>query len=122
MVAIFQRDWIMRQIDMMIHVIAKVLYKKDTVIYEIRDVSRPTATDSLHLNLVELISLGRIGEAEDLLFERADPDDWDMFSVGVDFYRRVNELDDESLEAHNFSRDEIKQGLADLKSLYDITI
>lgn len=42
--------------------------------------------------------------------------------VGIDFYTNLNRLEDRVLEAHNYSREEIEQGLHDLSAEYGINL
>ena len=45
-----------------------------------------------------------------------------ILRVGIDFYTNLNRLEDKVLEAHNYSREEIEQGLHDLSSEYGINL
>ena len=40
----------------------------------------------------------------------------------IDFYTNLNRLEDSVLEAHNYSREEIEQGLHDLSAEYGINL
>lgn len=101
----------MRQIEMLVQAIARVLFHKDSVQYEIADAQCPTRTDLLFGQLERMINEGRFGEAEDLLFDSADYEDRQFLMLALHFYQSLNALDEATLEAGGFSRDEIEQGL-----------
>jgi len=106
----------------MIQLIAKVFFKKDTIKYEIIDESNITQADLLHKELVGLLNSLRINEAENLLFERIRTNDLNYLAVALDFYRRINELNDEELEEADFSRDEIKSGLEEISKMFGLML
>lgn len=112
----------MKQIQSMIQLIAKVFFKKDTIKYEIVDETNITQTDLLHKELVGLLNSLRINEAENLLFERIRTNDLNYLAVALDFYRRINELNDEELEEADFSRDEIKSGLEEISKMFGLML
>jgi len=112
----------MKQIQSMIQLIAKVFFKKDTIKYEIIDESNITQADLLHKELVGLLNSLRINEAENLLFERIRTNDLNYLAVALDFYRRINELNDEELEEADFSRDEIKSGLEEISKMFGLML
>lgn len=45
-----------------------------------------------------------------------------MMDITLDFYKRLNNLDDKFLEKNNFSRVEIEQGLKDIAKEFGISI
>ena len=79
-------------------------------------------TDILYSKLGKLVSEGKINEAENLLFDEIDKSNIEYLRVGIDFYTNLNRLEDKVLEAHNYSREEIEQGLHDLSSEYGINL
>ena len=117
----FENDWIMRQIHMLVQFIARIVFQKDTVSYEIEDESRLTDTDELYQRLQALLKEGNICEAEDLLFDnRADSDAY--LALALDFYQTVAKMSDEELERHNFSRQEIYDGIKETVVRYNGTL
>jgi hypothetical protein len=116
----YEQDWFMRQVQMMVQLVARIVWKKDTVAYEIGDSANLTQTDYLYKDLRALIDKREICAAENLLFENIDEQNQDFLLLATDFYQRLNELDDDELEAANFSRDEIKTGLSDIMAKFGI--
>lgn len=104
----------MRQIQMMVHLVARIVWKKDVVSYHIEDGDHLSRTDDLYKDLRTLLNGGEIGKAEDLLFEQLDSRNQDYLLLAIDFYQRLNELDDDALEAADFSREEIASGLNEI--------
>lgn len=121
----FQNDYIMRQIEMMVQFIARTILKKDAVVYEVipDETGNISSEGELYLNLMSKIKQGKINEAENLLFEEVvkNPNN-SMLEIALDFYRTLSELPDEFLEENNFSKDEVQQGLKDIMQIYHIDI
>lgn len=116
----YHQDWIMRQITSFIHMIGKVLFKKDSVELNIHGESNSEKVHLLYERLINLINNLKINEAEDLLFENIETNDLIYIKIAMDFYDKVNKLSDEELEEADFSREEIKLGLEDILRLYSI--
>lgn len=57
-----------------------------------------------------------------MLFEEVDTNDIKYLELALDFYNRLNEMDDEFLENNNFSRKEVEEGLKDLLKEFGISI
>jgi len=117
----FQEDWAMRQIRYAIQFIARLLFNRDIVSYEIRDIYNQTETDMLYIHLNTMIDEGRINEAENMLFDMLDNNDTNNLILALDFYSRLNDMSDEELEAREFSREEIESGLNDIKAQFGIS-
>ncbi|MBU5427450.1 hypothetical protein KQI41_13745 [Tissierella pigra] len=116
----YHQDWIMRQITSFIHMIGKVLFKKDSVELNIHGESNSEKVHILYERLINLINNLKVNEAEDLLFENIETNDLIYIKIAMDFYDKVNKLSDEELEEADFSREEIKLGLEDILRLYGI--
>ena len=110
---IYEKDWFMMQIKMMVQLVTKLFLGKDTDPYKIADEEHLSEADMLYRDLKALTAEGKINEAENLLFESIVPNQEDFLTVALDFYASLNLLSDEELEAHDFSREEIKSGLED---------
>ena len=70
--------------------------------------------------VTELTRTGAVNEAEDLLFNSIDPGFIGFLSVALEFFNNLNELSDDILKSYNYSRPEIKEGLEEIASLFDI--
>ena len=109
----FENDWIMRQINMLIQFAARVIFHKDSVEYEVPNQANLTGTDDLYLKIQKLLQEGKICEAEDLLFENRT-NTQEYLTLALDFYQKLSKMSDEELEEHNFSRQEIYDGLKEI--------
>lgn len=118
----YQKDYLMRLIEDLIRFVAMVLFGKKTFQYEIIDDMFAAKTDKLHADLRALVAQRRLGEAEDMLFDAIEPGQRDGAMVALDFYQTLNALSDDELEAADFSREEIKDGLKQITALYGINI
>lgn len=118
----YHHDWLMGQINTMIQLLGRILFNKDNVKFNIQDESNSTEIHLLYETLIDLINKGKINAAEDLLFENIDVNYLIYMKVAMDFYDRLNRLDEDELESADFSRDEIKSGLEDVMDLYRIRI
>jgi hypothetical protein len=116
----YENDIIMRQVRDMTRMLAKILFGKNTATYEYKEEDRHTATDSLYARLIALVDAGKINEAENRLYEELERDEEGTFEVALGFYDYLNELPEEFLEGHDYSKEEVKEGaqsLADRKGL-----
>lgn len=72
----------------------------------------------LAYTLDTMVAEGKINEAEDLLFENitAHPHA-EYLKVALDFYARLAEMDEAELERHDFSHQEILDGLSEVRAI-----
>jgi len=109
----FQDDWILRQIEIIARYVANLVFNKREVRYEYESSEMLSETDRLHLTLDMLVREGKIGEAEDLLFENLQMTD-KYIELATDFYQTLNRMTDRELEEADFSRDEVYDGYIDI--------
>jgi hypothetical protein len=66
------------------------------------------------------INDGKINEAENLIFEHINGCRSAInFEIALSFYRKLSQWSDEQLSKVNFSREEIIEGLTEVKSIYE---
>ena len=118
----YHQDWVMRQIQILAQAIAKLVFNKDVISYEINDESNKTVTDELYLRLRALLDENKINEAETLLFDKMDSGNIDYLALAIDFYQKLNNLSDDELKERDFSREEIENGLNEVKNLFGIKL
>lgn len=116
----FTQDWIMRQVQMLAQMLAKILFGKDTTDYIVEDEGDLNGTDLLYKALCAKLEKGDICGAEDLLFEALENGGKENLEVAVDFYARLNKMSDAELESANFSREEVEQGLQNAAALFGL--
>lgn len=116
----YREDWLMKQIKFAVEAIVRTVLKKEDVMYEIIDSEKYTPSDMLYNKLNGLLGEMEINEAENLLFESINLEDKNFLTVALDFYSRLNDFDDDTLEAHDFSREEILSGLKEIGDYYGL--
>jgi hypothetical protein len=118
----YHEDWLMSQIRLLAAAIARTVFRKDAILYEIQDEAGKSEADELYKRLLQLVESGDINEAEDLLFDALNPDDRTFLLLAVDFYQRLNDMSDADLERCNFSRTEIIDGLSEVQNIYGLNL
>lgn len=118
----FEKDYVMRMIKELVRFLAKTLLNKETVVYELPEEEKFTHTDYLHKQLLILIGQGKINEAENLLFEELDIKNKRHIELALDFYERLNNLDEGFLEKANFTREEIEEGIKSIAKEFGIEL
>lgn len=115
-----QDDFILRQIREMIHAVVSMLFQVNASELSpevIEDASARTVLEEL----LALTDEGRIDEAENQLYEMTCDGDRQNLEIGLLFYYNLNGKDDDFLEVHNFSREEIMTGIQDLADRYQLS-
>lgn len=115
-----RQDWLMRQIEMITQVIAKIVFNKESPVYILPEDNHIEHTDTLFSRLEELLAAGKVNEAENRLFDGMDPEDMRYLEVALGFYAELNAWSDEELAQCDFTRQEIKQGIRDISGIYHV--
>ena len=111
----FEQDYIMRCIHEMVRFILKMLFNID----DINQCEEKTQMKMReHSKLMSMASEGKINEAENYLYDCIDSNDKNWLIIGIRFYNLLNEFDDIFLEKHDYSRQEVHDGLIRLLSSY----
>lgn len=113
----YEQDYFMRMIHEMVRMLIKLLLGKDTERYEQVEFKEEQTREDYE-RLIGLADSGDICGAENELVENADIGNQDDLRKAVLFYRHLNEMSDEFLEEHDFSREEIAQGLRYMADMY----
>lgn len=116
----YNQDWLLNQIEAIGRFVAKLVFKKDTIVYEINNHDNYSQTDLLYKEIQLLIKQDEICKSENLLFQNLDENNIDYLKLALDFYQTISKLNDEKLEKCNFSREEIAEGLHDILEIYKI--
>lgn len=109
----FEQDYIMRLIKEMIRMLLKLLFNIDTESPS-SDLMESVEQRAFLNELLDMIDKGKINEAENLLFNPENTIKKDNLKTALLFYSYLNEKDDDFLEAHNYSRDEIRSGIKEI--------
>ena len=115
----FEQDYIMRLIKEMVRTLLKLLFHIDTDSPSAELLKDREDKQTLE-TLLAMIDEGRIDDAENQIYDITADGDKRNIEIAVLFYSYLNDKSDDFLEAHNFSRDEIKSGLQDIISRYGL--
>jgi len=111
----YEQDYIIRLIKQVIHALIGVLLNKRTTLeHEMLINLQQNSGDDYLQRLTVLADQGRICEAENMLLDALEGGADETCRAALLFYEHINEFDDDFLEEHNFSREEICQGVLDI--------
>ena len=116
-----EKDYILRMIKDLTKSIAHLILGKSEIEYEPPEESEYSRVDTLYVKLIELVNMGQINEAEDLLFDEINPSDMRQFEMAMSFYLYLNDFGDDYLEKNNYSRDEITEGIRSICKEYGVS-
>lgn len=106
----YEQDYIMRMIKQMIRALAVVIFGKKFQEDELEEVW--TTEGSMNeKDLLKMADEGKINEAENILLESLDTTKKSNLRAALLFYDHINDFSDDFLEEHNYSREEIKDGI-----------
>ena len=109
---IYQKDWLMRQIESMIAAIMHFLTNTSKQEDEVQ------ISQSLSEEIDHFLDRGDLCGAENWIYENLDDNDIRWLHTSVYFYKRLNAYTDEYLTDHNFDRDEIVTGLTNVSEKF----
>lgn len=116
-----KQDWFERQVEALGKALAGAIFGKEKLDELIEKYEEVATQETLNEDILERmlkkhIENGKLCDAENLLFdslgEEATPQ---KIIVGLNFYNRLYELDEDYLKEHNFPKEEIKDGIDKLK-------
>ena len=118
----FEDDYLLRLIKEMVRTVLKLVFNlelKDddpvSVVFESEN-----AEKMLYL-LTDLADLGFIDDAENQLYDfTQNSKDMEALKVALLFYSHLNQMDNEFLEDHDYSREEIVFGVKDVLERYHL--
>ncbi len=115
----YQTDYLLRMIEEMGEVLRKTFHvngEDDVPLFD--EQGNLLESGLFFTQLRQMLDQGRVNEAENLLFERLEAADTaDYLNVAVQFYRVLGQWSDEKLQTYGFSRQEVAEGLEDVRAL-----
>lgn len=105
----YENDLVSRQIESLVQIASKILFGVNMVHYE----KNGSETDRLYDKITALTKDNEFGEAEDIIFDNFDISNDDYIKLAISFYHTLNTFDDDTLEAADFEREEVRDGLMD---------
>lgn len=116
----YEQDYVMRMIKDLARALALLIFGKKDIRYEIPEEKERTEEDNLYARLLQMADRGEINEAENILLTEFPKESSKYVIMAADFYQHIAEYSDEFLEEHNYSRDEILEGMESIAQEYGI--
>lgn len=111
-----EKDYIMRIIQEIVRMIARLALGKNAVKEENAEVSVEVMEQ--YKRLLVMMEDGAINSAENLLMDYLNPQDILYFQVALEFYQKLNEKSDNFLAEHQYTRQEVLDGIRYVVNLY----
>ncbi|WP_230397791.1 DUF6483 family protein [Novisyntrophococcus fermenticellae] len=116
----YEQDYVMRLIKQMMQALAKIIFKK-TNEEEISETILTTGSEGeKEIDLFHMADNGQINEAENLLYEHLDTSDMSQLRNAFAFYEHINEYQNDFLEEHNYSREEVLEGIKNISEEFGV--
>ena len=112
-----EEDYLLRMIHQMIRAIFKILFHYDTDVEETINFS-DEKSEGKYRDWIAMAREGKINSAENFLYESLDLDNVEDLKAALMFYDYLSGLDEDFLQQANFSREEIRDGITHVLSLY----
>lgn len=109
-----EKDYIMRIIKEMVRVLFSLMLGKKYVAVEMERDNGYEVSGRKLAELLEMIDRGEINKAENLLLESLDYSDKNSIAAAAMFYQYLSEKGEEFLMEHDFSREEVLDGISRL--------
>lgn len=121
----FEQDYIMRLIHQIVRFLMNLLFRrKGEEDEEVRqqdqqgDLLLHGAKAEKYDRLMDMVQMGQVNEAENQLYEDMDTADMEELKLALLFYDAVNELSNEELKQFSYTREEIREGIAQVLEKY----
>ena len=112
-----KQDYLTRMIHDMTKVILKLLFHIDDDKFENLTINDTQAAQK-YASYLDLADAGNINEAENELYNTINPRNNEDLKIALMFYEHLNNLDSKQLEAADFSREEIHDGIQKVLELF----
>lgn len=106
-----EKDYIMRIIKEMVRVLFSLMLGKKYVAVEMERDNGYEVSGRKLAELLEMIDRGEINKAENLLLESLDYSDKNSIAAAAMFYQYLSEKEEKFLIEHDFSREEVFDGI-----------
>lgn len=118
-----ESDYIMKLIKSSTQLLVTIFSGKnamDSLVNEQNGNVTISENDLLSIMLNNYINAGKINEAENMIFEHIEicKSPFNL-QIALSFYKKLNLWSDDKLAKCNFSRNEIVEGLRDVKKIYE---
>ena len=107
-----EKDYVMRMIKEMARVIFSLAFDKTYVSVEMEKANKYRVSGKALNDLWEMIDAGQINEAENLMVDGMKANSRRDFLCALLFYDYLNKKEEAFLKAHQYTRQEIREGLS----------
>ena len=111
-----EKDYYMRIVHELVRMLIRLVFNKD--IDRDEEEAVPLEVLEKYKKLISMIDDGQINEAENLLLDGLKPDSRAYFELALMFYEKLNGKTDEFLEEHDYSREEVTDGIKYVVDFY----
>lgn len=111
-----EKDYYMRIVHELVRMLIRLVFSKD--IDRDGEEAVPLEVLEKYKKLISMIDDGQINEAENLLLDGLEPDSRAYFELALMFYEKMNGKTDEFLEEHDYSREEVTDGIKYVVDFY----
>lgn len=111
-----EKDYYMRIVHELVRMLIRLVFSKD--IDRDDEEAVPLEVMEKYKKLISMIDDGQINEAENLLLDGLEPDSRAYFELALMFYEKLNGKTDEFLEEHDYSREEVTDGIKYVVDFY----
>lgn len=115
-----ENDYIVRMITDIVRAIIRLILGKDIAGEELINEAESPVTYLLNQELIKMADNGDITGAEDRLYDLLNEDDMSTFELAMSFYLHINQYEENFLDKNNFSREEIKEGIFNILTIFGI--
>lgn len=117
-----EKDYVMRIIHEMVRTVLKLIFHAEEETGE-ELVFLEGEQEDFYQRLCLLADEGKINQAENMLYEKLEPegmeqDDLENLRLALAFYGYLNRKDNDFLDSHDFSREEVGEGIKAVMKLY----
>ena len=109
-----EKDYMMRMIREISRVLFSIIFGKRYTQVELEIRNKYETAGTPQNALKDLIDRGQIDQAENMLLEDIDYSNKEDVAAAVAFYQYLGEKPDSFLEQHDFSKEEVMEGLDNL--------
>ena len=111
-----EKDYYMRIVHELVRMLIRLVFNKD--IDRDEEEAVPQEVLEKYKKLISMIDDGQINEAENLPLDGLKPDSRAYFELALMFYEKLNGKTDEFLEEHDYSREEVTDGIKYVVDFY----
>ena len=117
-----QDDYMFNNIKDAVRLLTKLLYGESRMPdYQAGQDGASGETDRLFSEIMKKAEQGEINEAENQLLTQMESEDSTYLELALTFYLKLNDMDTDFLDDHDYSREEILEGVKSIAEEWGVT-